>query len=338
MHGRTRTWARRIGLVTGVLLLAAGVYAGFNRTALTARLEAYRLRTAATDEDRTAAATRLVALGGAGSPYLVETLRGSDPAACTAVVAALNESLEPVPTSDPRFTTACRPVLDGLASFSESGRVAVLELVPLLLRCPHPDAAARCRDLVRTAFQLPAADDRVRAIRLALRPDLDIRSEVVPLLDDASAAVRRAAMLVVGPVDERAAPVIEDEALFRWLHDPDAEVRELTAAALRTRGMSAEQVQLARQLTHPDPAERLKLLLDLQFADTVRDPGPWLERLSRDPEPAVRVGVARCCHEYRLQFASWLDQLADRDPDPTVRRWAGYYRGLSAPIHQTGGR
>jgi HEAT repeat protein len=162
---------------------------------------------------------------------------------------------------------------------------------------------------------------------------------VVPLLSDPDAEVRRAAMLTVGPAGDGSHPVVGNEELFRWLHDRDPEVRELCGDALKTRGLDAEQVHLARQLTHPDPAERLKLLVDLRFAgEAVKDPGPWLERLSRDPDPAVRLGAARVAFESRLLFAGWLDRLADQDPDPTVRRWAGYYRGLSATVKQAGFR
>jgi hypothetical protein len=160
---------------------------------------------------------------------------------------------------------------------------------------------------------------------------------VAPLLDDPAAEVRRAAMLAVGPAPEGAHPVVGDEELFRWLHDPDLEVRNLCEAALATRGLDEVQVQLARQLTSPDAADRLRLLVDLQRAgDAVKDPGPWLERLSRDPDPAVRLGAARVAFERRLVFAGWLDRMAEADPDPTVRRWAGYYRGLSAAVRQAG--
>ena len=60
------------------------------------------------------------------------------------------------------------------------------------------------------------------------------------------------------------------------------------------------------------------------------DPEPWLERLSRDPDPAVRAGAARVAVEVaaerRLPVPVWVARLADADPDPTVRRIAGFYR------------
>lgn len=331
-NGTKRKWAIRAGAAVLLITAAAGAYAGWNWSGLTARHAAYRLRTAGPDEERAAAATKLVALGAAGAPHLVDALRRDDPGCCAAVATAVRDRL----AADPAAPCA-RPLLDGLASFSEPGKAAALEIVPLLLKSPYPDAAAHCRDAVRGGLASATPEGKVRAVRLALRPEIGGRADVVPLLNDPNAEVRRAAMLAVGPADESVAAVIDDESLFRWLHDPDAEVRDLCRTALRTRGLDAEQVLLARQLTHPDPGERLKLLLDLQIAgEAIRDPGPWLERLSRDPDPAVRLGAARVGYECRLTFAGWMDRLADQDTDPTVRRWAGYYRKQAIAIRQAG--
>jgi hypothetical protein len=161
-------------------------------------------------------------------------------------------------------------------------------------------------------------------------------AETVPLLHDPEAIVRRAALLAVGPATDDSDVVVEDEVLFPWLHDPDGEVRELCAAALRSRGLTDDQVALAARLASPHPADRLQLLLDLRSANgAVRDPGPWLERLSRDPDPAVRAGAVRVCFETRLALTEWANHLAAADPDPTVRRLAEYYRGLASAIGQT---
>jgi HEAT repeat protein len=129
---------------------------------------------------------------------------------------------------------------------------------------------------------------------------------------------------------------VGDEELFRFLHDPDAGVREACRAVLAAHGRTPEEVALGRRLTDPRPAERLRLLLDLA-ADTGRDVGPWLERLSRDPEPAVRAGAARVAAEVGLPFAAWLDQLAASDPDPLVRQVARYHKGRSSGLTPVGG-
>ena len=133
------------------------------------------------------------------------------------------------------------------------------------------------------------------------------------------------------------APAFTEDALRHHREMYEASGSQLEAAGAGAEWLDAAQVQLARQLASPDTAERLRLLVDLQWAgDAVRDPGPWLERLSRDPNPAVRLGAARVAYERRLTFAGWLDHMADTDPDPTVRHWAGYYRERSAAVRQAG--
>lgn len=334
---RMRTWAKRAGLAVGLLAVTAGAYAALNWTGVSARYAGYRFRTAAADDDRAKWADKLITLGDAGGRYLLAPFRTGDEAGCAAAVAAVKGRLAGLPPTAPGYAACCRPFLSGIGSFSDVGKAAAVGLVPELLNCPDPDAAARCRDVVRAGLAAPTADGRVRAVRLALRREVALLADVVPLLNDAEPAVRRAAMLAVGPAPEGTTAVVGDEDLFRWLHDPDPEVRNLCEAALNSRGLDAAQVQLARQLASPDAADRLRLLVDLQWAgDAIRDPGPWLERLSRDPDPAVRLGAARVAFERRLTFAGWLDQMAEADPDPTVRHWAGYYRGLAATVKPAG--
>jgi hypothetical protein len=196
-----------------------------------------------------------------------------------------------------------------------------------LAGCAKPPAAEVSEAAPAPAAVAPppaTAEGKLDAIRAAIKGG---GVAAAGYLGDADAEVRRAAVLAVGPVPDGQAAAVPDDDLFPGLHDADKEVRELTAAALRGRGLTDEQVQLARQLASPDVAERLKLLVDLTDSDGVKDVGPWLERLSRDPEPAVRLGAARLAGECRVVFAAWLDRLADSDPDPLVRQGAAYWRG-----------
>src|SRR5262249_34909761 len=147
---------------------------------------------------------------------------------------------------------------------------------------------AACRELVRQALAHPAAEQRAIAIGLALRQDVGLLTATVPLLNDSSADVRRAAMLAVGPQ----AAAVSDEDLIRWLHDPDAQVRPLCRTALRSRGLRERDVEMGRLLTHPDPLERMKLFQDLNDENDL-DVGVWLTRLSQDPIPAVRAAALR---------------------------------------------
>ncbi len=319
----------------GVLLavLAVGGYAALNWNDISARYAAHRLRTAGTDDDRALWAAKLVALGDAGMPEVVAVLKGEDPAWCTSTVAAIRGHLDALTPADPRFTGCCRPLVQAIPGLSPTGADAALDLVPDFLKCPDPDAVQRSKDLVKTMLVGKSADGRVRAVRLALRPDVRMTAEVAPLLDDPSPEVRRAAILAVGPPSDESP--VEDEALFRCLHDADPEVRNLCESALQARGLSPEQLTLARKLSDPEPSERLRLLLDLRWpGDAVRDPGPWLERLSRDADPAVRAGALRVAFECHVSFGAWATRLADGDPDPTVRRLAGYYRTQAAEVRQ----
>ncbi len=203
----------------------------------------------------------------------------------------------------------------------------LLVLVGLVLAgCtkPYPPETAATPSAPAVAQPPATAEGKLDAIRAAIKSG---GVAAAGYLADENAEVRRAAVLAVGLVPEGTSAAVPDDDLFPRLHDADAEVRELTASALRGRGLTDEQVQLARQLASPAVAERLKLLVDLTDSDGVKDVGPWLERLSRDPEPAVRLGAARLAVECRVVFAGWLDRLADADPDPLVRQGATYWRG-----------
>ncbi len=334
MASNGRTWMRRIGFGILLLVLAGGAVAGMQWKNLNARYAGYKLRTAITDEARREAARKLVNGGDAGTPYLTEAFHGSDVERCSAIASALLESLKLLQSTDPRFATLCRPHLHGFADYSEVGQESLFILVPDFLRVPDIDTLPRCREIVRQALQHRSADVRVQAIQLTMRPELNQKMEVVACLQAPEADVRRAAMLAVGPASSGSA-VIGDEDLFPWLNDADLQVQMLCEAALSTRGLEPEQITAARKLSSPDASERLKLLIDLRSnREAIRDPGPWLERLSRDTDPAVRAGAARVAYECKLSFASWLDRLAKDDPDGTVRQIVQFHRNQAAELKQ----
>lgn len=331
---RPKSWPKRglaALLVGGLALAATGV--GFRAT-LNARYAAYRLRTAGDDAARTASLNTLLDLGDAGTDAVAGVFAQDDEATCRLAAACLRDRLAATPPADPKYAALCRPAFAGFAHASAAGRAELLDLIPDLAR--GADAGARCRDAVRSGL---AADAPPGVKRAAVRQAhfVGLKGDVVPLLADADPAVRRAALLAVGPAGDDGAGVVTAEELFRCLHDADGEVRDLCATALASRGLELGQISLARQLTHPDLAERLALLGDLAAGSVgVADPGPWLERLSRDADPAVRLGAARVAAEGRLHFTGWVDALATADADPTVRRWAGYYRDQAAAVRQTG--
>lgn len=192
---------------------------------------------------------------------------------------------------------------------------------------PPGVAAVAPADPPQSAAPTPA--DKLDAMRRAVAAGRG--AAAIDHLHDADATVRRGAILAVGPEAGVGA-----EALFQCLHDADAEVRELAASALKSRGLSPNQVSFARQFSHPDPAERLAVLNELA-AGAVANPGPWLVRLGEDPVPAVRLGAARVASELGLK-SPWIAKIARDDADPAVREWAAYYRDAAPDVTRAGHR
>lgn len=338
-QGRKRVLRAVLGLV--VVLAAVGAWAGANATALRVRYAAHRLTIAATDEERATWADALAAHGDAGLPRLVEFVKAGDPAHGPAAAAALDRHINALPEGDPRAVTLCGQVLATFPGSGEAAPAAVLGLLPTVLKRTGGAHAGKCREVVAAGLRMPVTAARLLAVRVAMHPQVKMRSDLVPLLSAADAEVRRAALFAVGPATDDDA-VLGDEDLFRWLHDPDGGVRKVCHDALVSRGRTDAEIGLGRRLTHPEPGERLNLLLDLRYDDDVADPEPWLERLSRDAEPAVRAGAARVAVEVaadrRLAAPVWVGRLADADPDPTVRRVAAYFRTLpTAGVRPAGG-
>ncbi len=325
---RKRKWMLRgIGLVV-LAVAGVGVWAGFNFTELRAKFAARNLASAATDEERAKWADALVGYGEPGVRELIACIKSGDDPARDAAATALDKYLGAMPDGDSRATVISAAVLDAFPTASYSGKRAVLRLVPTILKRAGSTYALRCRGVVAESLKSAEFETRLAAVRLAIHPDLKLRSEVVPLLSSSEPQMRGAALFAVAAAEGE--PIITDEELFRWLHDTDASVRNICRDALVSRDRSDAEIALGRRLTHPDPTERLKLLLDLRYDDDVADPEPWLERLSRDPEPAVRAGAARVAVEVTAARSQscplWVARIADADPHPTVRFVAAYYR------------
>lgn len=337
---RGRMWLRRAAVAAVLGLAAAGTWAAFNWTDVTVRYAAHRLKAAASEEERAAWADALAARGDAGLPALVELVRTGEPPVRTAAVAALDRHLAAIPDGDPRAAALCGQLLDASSNCDDAGRAALLDLLPAILKRGGATSAPRCRDLVAGGLKSPAVSARLVAVRAGMHPNLRMQAELLPLLSAPEPEVRRAVLIAVGPAAD-GEPVVGDEELFRWLHDPDAGVRAVCRDALVSRGRTDAEIALGRRLVHPDAGERLKLLLDLRYDDDLADPEPWLERLGRDPDPGVRAGAARVvaelCAERRLPAPAWLGHIAEADPDPTVRRVARYFRAADAAVRPAGG-
>ena len=320
--GRRQMWVRRVMLVVLVATAAGGAWAWQNETKLRARYASYRLKTAATDDERANWAGVLATRGEPGWAELAGFVRAGDPPTQTAALATFERYLTDTPDADPQAVTRCEQLLEAFDGCDEPGREAILGLLPIILKRGGAPTG-RCREVIAAGLAMPGITSRVAAIRAAMNPRVKLRTEVLPLLHAAEAEVRRAALFAVAPATDDD-PVIGDEDLFHWLHDPDSDVRKLCHDALLSRNRSESEISLGRRLTAPSAAVRLELVLTLRDEDDLPDPEPWLERLSRDVDPGVRAGAARMAvllaAERKLPTPGWVTQLANTDPDPTVRR------------------
>jgi hypothetical protein len=197
----------------------------------------------------------------------------------------------------------------------------------VLAQPEHAEALRPAQDLVRLGLHSSAAENRLLAVRLALHKGMDLLEQVSALLNDPEAAVRRAALLVVGPAQD----VVPDECLLPSLHDADPGIRRLCEEALVSRGLRPEYIELGRLLTDPQPIHRLQVLDHLHRSGDL-DPGLWLRRLSHDPSPAVRVAAMRAMTQMPyVDLSDRIDQMARSDPSPTVCHLARYYLHCPRP-------
>jgi hypothetical protein len=328
-QGSGKKWAIRVVAASLVVLAGVAGWAGSNAAQLRARFAAYQIGRAGSDEDRARAADRLLALGPVGSAKLVAFLRLGDSACRSAAAAALERRFNELPDADPHAVLLVGQVLGEFAQSDDAGRRAILGLLPIMMKRTGTTFAAQCREAIAAGLKMSDPEARLQAIRLAMHPDLRMRADLVRFVNDPLPRIRGAALFGAAMAAD-GEQLIGDEDLFHWLHDPDEGVRKICYDALVSRDRSEAEINLARRLVHPDPDERLKLLYDLRYEDDVADPEPWLERLSRDANPAVRLGAARVVLEVMTERKQncpvWLNRVIEGDPDPTVRRVALFFR------------
>jgi HEAT repeats len=326
---RRRTRWKLVLLAFLALLALTGGAAFSQRTALQTWYYAWRLERAGEGERR-AWADKLVAQGEPAVPRLLACLQKDNGPVCEEARGALERLLGDWGPKDPRSGRLADRYFEMHPSFSPPGQIAALQILPEVTAAGGIEGAAKARTMVSAALKDRSVEVRYLGVLLASRGELNLLPNVVALLDDPDARVRRAALLALGPIREgpngMEKPLVEADQLLRYLHDPDPEVRRLCEMMLiKSRGLSERVVNYGRQLTHPDPMERLKLLLNLADEDDV-DHRVWLQRLSEDPDSAVRAGAARVAAERQIDFADQLDRMMQSDSDGTVRKIAGYYR------------
>jgi hypothetical protein len=232
--------------------------------------------------------------------------------------------------------TLCHTISSLPEHDGELSRPAALALATQYVQQAHPSAPAVlsiCKTLVERGLKDSRVECRVHAVRLASSPGVDLLDRVVDLLNsprrDPAAEVRVSAILALGNHEE----LLPTDELLPFLHDADGDVRAIAEQALKSRGLLAGHVHLARQMTDPHPRVRARVPAQV-FDYPDLDTRLWLERLSRDGSPAVRAAVLRVAgetHEWRL--ADRMREMAAADPSPTVRQIAHYYlqRQLADP-------
>jgi hypothetical protein len=351
-----------------LVLLAAGAAGWWQRQ----RLQAWwvmRGLARAGEADRDAWIGRITGLGEPGVEALLETLAEGDDRACRNALAALDHLARLQGAGDPATAALAarlaRPfarlgpeaqaqALRGLAGWFTDGepaeglvpaaarvlnesaargepdtQAAGLQLAAVLVRQPGgPAAVPAAREMARGGLRSPSSAVRLQAVQLCLQPGLELLEQVVGLLRDPAAEVRRAAILAVGPAEQ----LVREDVLLPGLHDSDPEVRRHTEAALRSRGLRPEHLELGRLLTHPDWRTRLRVLDKIREVlagagqEVDIDPGVWLRRLSHDGSPPVRAAALRLMSEQTLiDLRDRIDQMARNDPLPSICQMASFY-------------
>jgi hypothetical protein len=234
----------------------------------------------------------------------------------------------------PRLSRTAGDLLTATAGLPEL-RPHVLDLAGALIDHVQPGQWREVgQDLASQGLRDNQPENRIRAVDLCLHlaraAEPGLLKPVVPLLRDPVPAVRRAAVLAVGPSRE----AVADDELLPLLHDLDAEVCRLVELALRSRGLQESHILLARLISDERAGRRLQVLDHLHRA-TDLEPGVWLARLSQDPAPAVRAAAIRAaCAQPQLDFRDRIRQMAQQDPSPTVRQLAVFYLSRQMQVHE----
>lgn len=348
-------------LILGIILLT-GVAAFWQKNALLAWYYANRV-SAVSEDRREHYAGKVELLGLPGSRALVNLFTSTDQHSCRNAGVVLYQVMMRWGWSDPRVQSTLMYAAESCVQFSTHGRSECLSLLHRLSSDQMDSTSAQMalatkllaqvgsqpearlaaleltvellkRDIASSEALLAQAkawvvaglkDEhpsvRLAAVRLAVNPSVRTLELLPPMIHDHSSEVRHLVLLALGENET----LLNTDTLCQLLQDSDAEVRGVCERALRVRGLSSAQVSLAKRMHDPQPlvrAELPDLLLGLSESDILL----WMERLAKDPSPAVRAAAIRAMGSIGdLRFESMLRQVTEKETDATVREIALFF-------------
>lgn len=231
----------------------------------------------------------------------------------------------------PRLTKSASEVLMAAEKKDELRAVSLL-LAAELIDCVEPGQWTDvCREMAAHGIQSERPAARIAALQLlmrdTIRKDKSLVEKAAPLLRDADAGVRRAALVALAAESD----VVREESFLPMLHDDDAETQYLCELALRKRGLTDGDIKLARMISDKNPATRMRVL---RYFDEMPDLNvvAWLRQLCNDAEPAVRAAAVRAAVHYpHADLTLRLREIAERDPSEAVRQNARHYLQMLTP-------
>lgn len=304
-----------VAICASALLTGLGVW---QYAPLRAAQHANRLASAPADMRETLRAD-LVAMGDHAVDPLVGLLDRDDDGLCEIAGDILLDVVNGLPAE--RKRAAGLRARDSFGKNSVGGQAAVLVLLSRLV-AEDPTLIEEIRPLIASGSKATSPQVRAAAVRLMSQPGVAKEEEIRILLGDGAPQVRRASLLGLAGFGEN--PTTGPDEFFPLLHDSDPENRRLAELILRGRGLRTADIRLARRFTHPDPSERLRLLLDVQTDDGVNT-ASLLDRLATDAVPAVRVAAVRSAAENGIDLGDRVREMSREDQSESVRWLAGHY-------------
>ncbi|MFT3878977.1 MAG: HEAT repeat domain-containing protein [Gemmatales bacterium] len=349
-----------------ILVLVAGASVGlWQQNTLAAWYRTWKLQSASADSLSGYVRT-FEALGVTGTESLIGCFQSKNETACQNAGHVLSKILKIWPINDSRRTLVIQQLADQAPSYSSFGQREALTILLELMQgdsatpemqkafasvIANSHANAECRlqvyavlmqalqnvenidetlykqakSLVIVGTKSDQEAVRVATIRLAVLPGLQLHEHLAPLLAsqhvDPSHEVRQLALLALGEHEK----LLATDDLCKFLNDSDREVRSIAERALQVRGLSLGQIKLAR-LMHDENAVHRAELAGLVMNTSEVDCLQWMERLIRDPSPAVRASAARAMGSSADQrMTTLLRTLTEQEQDQTVHQIARYY-------------